>query len=138
MRHRMKLICLATILIASAARGDIMPPPDRGPPMATTGGLDFAIEPVEVRFPPGYTKTVHVVVLTGCTDGHPNCKLAKSKNLIGMEVLTVDGEYLQPEIGRVRQIVNAFESKSAARTVILELYARASGGDSVKVRFAKH
>ena len=137
MRHRIKLVCLALMLAGAAARADILPEPDRGPPMATAGGLDFAIQSVEVKFPPGYTKTLPVVVLTGCTDGHRNCKLARSRNLIGMEVLTVDGEYLRPENGRVQQIVNAFERKSAAKTVILELYSRGSGSESIKVSFAR-
>lgn len=137
MRHRIKLVCLALMLAGAAARADILPEPDRGPPMATAGGLDFAIQSVEVKFPPGYTKTLPVVVLTGCTDGHRNCELARSKNLIEMEVLTVDGEDLRPENGRVQQIVNAFERKSAAKTVILELYSRGSGSESIKVSFAR-
>jgi hypothetical protein len=134
----MKLVCLALMLATSTARGDIAPEPDRGPPMASAGGLDFAIQSVEVTFPPGYTKTLPVVMLVGCTDGHPNCKLARSKNLIGMEVLTVDDQYLHPEIGMVQQIVDAFEGKSAAKTVTLELYLRGSNGDSIKVFFARH
>jgi hypothetical protein len=137
MRHRIKLVCLALMLAGAAARADILPEPDRGPPMATVGGLDFAIQSVEVKYPPGYTKTLPVVVLTGCTDGHRNCELARSKNLIGMEVLMVDGEDLRPENGRVQQIVDAFERKSAAKTVTLELYSRGSGSESIKVSFAR-
>ena len=137
MRHRIKLVCLAFMLAASTARGDIAPEPDRGPPMATAGGLDFAIQSVVVKFPPGYTKTLPVVVLTGCTDEHPNCRLARSRNLIGMEVLTVDGEYLRPENGRGQQIVDAFERKGAGRTVTLELYSRGSESESIKVSFAR-
>jgi hypothetical protein len=63
--------------------------------------------------------------------------LARSGNLIGMEVLTVDGEYLQPENGRVQQIVDAFANKSAGRSVTLELYSRGSGNESIKVSFAR-
>jgi len=128
---------LAFVLAASTARADIAPEPDRGPPMATAGGLDFAIQSVVVKFPPGYTKTLPVVVLTGCTDGHRNCTLARSRNLIGMEVLTVDGQYLRPENGRVQQIVDAFERKSAARSVTLELSSRGSGNESIKVSFVR-
>ena len=138
MRHRIKLVCLALMLTASTARADILPEPDRGPPMASAGGLDFAIQSVEVKFPPGYTKTLQVAVLTGCTDGHPNCELARSRNLIGMEVLTVDDQYLRPENGMVRQIVDAFERKSDARTVTLELFSRASNSESIKISFARH
>ena len=137
MRHRIKLVCLALMLAGAAARADILPEPDRGPPMATAGGLDFAIQSVVVKFPPGYTKTLPVVVLTGCTDGHRNCTLARSRNLIGMEVLTVDGQYLRPENGRVQQIVDAFERKSAARSVTLELSSRGSGNESIKVSFVR-
>lgn len=137
MYRRMKLICLALVLTASTARGDITPEPDRGPAMATAAGLEFAVQYASVKFPPGYTKTLQVAVLTGCTQGHPNCKLARSKNLIGMEVLTVDGAYLQPEQGMVQQIVDAFDSKSGARTVTLELFSRASNSESTKVSFAK-
>lgn len=138
MRHRIKLVCLALMLVGSTAHADILPEPDRGPPMASTAGLDFAVQSVEVKFPPGYTKTLQVAVLTGCTDGHPNCKLARSRNLIGMEVLTVDDEYLRPENGMVQQIVDAFERKSDAKTVTLELYSRASNNESIKVSFARH
>ena len=136
MRHRMKLFCLV-LLLAAPARADILPPPDQGPPAASAGDLDFAIQSVEVRFPPGYTKSVPVVVLVGCSEGTANCTLARSKNLIGMEVQTVDGDYLRPEIGRIKQIVDAFESQSGAKTVTLELYSRGSDSQSVKVSFAK-
>ena len=134
---RFMLVCFAFILTAFAARADIAPEPDRGPPMATAGGLDFAIQFVVVKLPPGYTKTLQVAVLVGCTDGHPNCRLARSKNLIGMEVLAVDGEYLRPENGMVRQIVDAFEHKAAAGTVMLELFSRGPGNQSIKVSFAR-
>jgi hypothetical protein len=133
----MKLVCLAFMLAVSTARGDILPEPDRGPPMATVGGLDFAIQSVEVTFPAGYTKTLQVAVLVGCTDGHRNCRLARFRNLIGMEVLTVDGEDLRPENGMVQQIVDAFERKPAARSVTLELFSRGSGNESIKVSFAR-
>jgi len=135
---RFMLVCFAFILTAFTARADIAPEPDRGPLMATAGGLDFAIQFVVVKFPPGYTKTLQVAVLVGCTGGHPNCRLARSKNLIGMEVLTVDGEYLRPENGMVRQIVDAFEHKSDAGTVTLELFSRGSNSESIKVSFARH
>ena len=137
MRHRMKLACLAFMLAAATARADILPEPDRGPSMATAGGLDFAVQSVEVEFPTGYSKTAQVAVLVGCTEGHRNCRLARFRNLIGMEVLTVDGEYLRPENGMVQQIVDAFERKGAGRTVTLELYSRGSGNESIKVSFAR-
>ena len=134
---RFMLVCFAFILTAFTARADIAPEPDRGPLMASAGGLDFAIRSVVVKFPPGYTKTLQVAVLVGCTDGHRNCKLARSRNLIGMEVLTVDGEYLRPENGRVQQIVDAFASKSAGRSITLELFSRGSGNQSMKVSFVR-
>jgi hypothetical protein len=139
MRQRATLACLALILATSSSRADILPEPDRGPPMASTAGLDFAVQSVEVKYPPGYTKMQQVVVLTGCTDGHPNCGLARSKNLIGMEVNTVDDQYLLPENGMVQQIVDAFENKKGDRTVTLELYSRASNNnETIKVSFVKH
>ncbi len=138
MHHRIKLVCLSLVLVASTARGDILPVPDRGPPMASVAGLDFAIQSVEVKFPPGYKKRLQVAMLVGCTDGHPNCALAKSRNLIGMEVLEVDGEYLRPENGRVQHIVDAFTRKSAAETVTLELVSRESNKDAIQVTFARH
>ena len=138
MRHRIKLACLALVLATSTSRADILPEPDSGPPMATVAGLDFAVQSVEVRYPPGYTKTQQVVVLTGCTDGHPNCELARSKNLIGMEVNEVDDQYLRPEIGMVQQIVDAFENKSGAKTVTLKLYSRSSdNNETIDVSFVK-
>ncbi|MGA2087878.1 MAG: hypothetical protein ABSG66_03060 [Stellaceae bacterium] len=86
---------------------------------------------------PHYYKTNQIAVLTGCTDGQPNCALAKSKKLIGMEVISVDGQDLRPETGRVRQILDAFANQAAGRTVLLELYARGSNNQSVKVSFAR-
>jgi len=55
-----------------------------------------------------------------------------------MEVLTVDGQDLQPENGMVRQIVHAFERKADAQTVTLELFARASKNKLIKVSFVRH
>ncbi|MGA7710782.1 MAG: hypothetical protein WCA81_02695 [Rhizomicrobium sp.] len=136
---RFAFVCCAFILAAFAARADIAPEPDRGPPMATVAGLDFAVQPVQVEFGPQngphYYKTLQAVVLTGCTDGHPNCRIAKSKRLIGMEVLSVDDASLQPEHGMVQQIIDAFSRSK--RTVILELFARGSQSEPVKVAFER-
>ncbi len=141
MRRRIELACFALALAASAARGDILPTPDRGPPMGDAGGLSFAVQSVEVQFGPvngpHYQKTLQVVVLVGCVDGQPNCALARSKNLIGMEVDSVDGESLRPERGMVRQIMDAFASKTAGPTITLELYSRAANSEAVKVGFAR-
>jgi hypothetical protein len=141
MRHRIGLLCLALLLAASTAGADIPPTPDRGPPMGSAGGLDFAIQPVEVEMGPvngpHYYKTFQVAVLAGCTDGQPNCTQARSGNLIGMEVITVDGEDLRPERGMVQQILDAFANKAAGPTVTLELYSRGSKADPTKVSFAR-
>jgi hypothetical protein len=125
--------CLVILLAASAASADILPVPDRGPPMADVAGLTFQVQDVSVRFPPGYSKTLQVAVLTGCADGTPNCRLAKSRGLIGMEVNSANDVSLEPEQGMVRQIVDAFRR---SKSVTLELYRRGAGGEPVKVRFA--
>jgi len=95
MRRRIEMACLALTLAVSTALGDILPTPDRGPPIGEAGGLSFEVRWVEVQFGPvngpHYQKSRQVVVLVGCDDGHPNCALAKSKNLLGMEVGSVDG-----------------------------------------------
>lgn len=130
-------VCLAFILAVSAANADILPKPDRGPSMATVAGLDFAIQNVTVKYPPGYTKTLPTVVLTGCTDGHENCRLARSKNLIGMEVLSVDGAGLEPDPGRIQQIIAAFSHGKGTQRVTLELYSRSSAGAAIMVAFAR-
>jgi hypothetical protein len=137
MRHAKIPACCALLLVVAPLRADILPEPDHGPAAASAAGLDFAIQSVSVKFPPGYSKEAQVVVLTDCTDGRPNCKLARSRHLIGMEVVSVDGRDLRPEIGMVQQIINAFATRSGGRTVTLELYSRASGGPSVKVAFEK-
>ncbi len=141
MRYRMELVCLALMLTASIARADILPTPDRGPPMASAGGLDFAIQSIKVEMGPvngpHYSKTAQVAVLVGCTDGHPNCKLARSRNLIGMEVSSVDGESPRPEKGMIRQIVDAFAREAATRTVSLELFSRGSKDEPIEVSFAR-
>lgn len=131
------LSCLAALLAGSAAYADITPVPDRGPPTGSAGGLDFAIQSVQSTFPGGYTKTLQVVVLTGCEDGKPNCTLAHSRNLIGMEVDSVNGVSLQPENGMVQQIIDAFAAKSNAKTVTLELYSRAANSAAIAVAFTR-
>lgn len=133
---RRMLACLTVILAAASARADIAPTPDRGPPAATVAGLVLTVQDYTVKYPPGYTKTFQGVFLTGCTDGHANCKLAKAKNLIGMQVYSVDEEGLQPEYGMIRQVIEAFAHKKGAQKVTLELFARNSGRDTVKVAFA--
>lgn len=141
MRHLIALVCLAVILAVSSARGDILPTPDRGPPTGRAGGLDFAIETVRVNSGPAngphYQKSLQVVVLVGCVAGQSNCTLARSKNLIGMEVRAVDGKNLRPETGMVQQIIDAFADKAAAQTVILELFSRASQSEPIKVSFTR-
>jgi len=133
--HRM-FVLFGLVLAVSAAHADILPEPDHGPPMATVAGLDFMIQSVEVKFPPGYTKTAQTVILTGCTHGHVNCRLARSKSLIGMEVVSVDNSSLRPEHGMIQQIADAFARKKGTQKVTLELYARGSEGSPVKVAFA--
>lgn len=141
MLRPIELACLALLTAVSVACADIPPPPDRGPLTGSAGGLDFAIQSVEVDFAPvggpHYQKSERVVVLVGCTDGQPNCALARSKNLIGMEVDTVDGADLQPQKGMVQQIIDAFARQGAAPTVTLELYSRASNGTPISVAFAR-
>ncbi len=141
MRRRIELACFALMLAVSTARADILPTPDHGPPMGDAGGLSFAVQSVEVQMGPAngphYQKSEQVVVLVGCDDGRPNCALARSRNLIGMEVGSVDGKSLRPEIGMVRQIMDAFASKSAAPTITLELFSRASNSAAIKVDFAR-
>jgi hypothetical protein len=141
MGHRIGWVCFALTLAASAAHGDIAPTPDRGPPIGAAGGLNFAVQSVEVQFGPAngphYQKTEQVVVLTGCVEGQANCALAKSKNLIGMEVGSVDGAGLRPEIGMVRQIMNAFADKAAAPTITLQFYSQAADSKAIKVDFAR-
>lgn len=68
-------------------------------------------------------------MLVGCTEGHANCMLRRSRNLIGLEVITVDGQDLRPEKGMVRQIL---DSKAAAPTVALEFNSREANGDPTK------
>jgi hypothetical protein len=134
MRHMTKLTALALVLAAASANADILPEPDAGPPMGSAAGLDFMIQDVTTTMPTGYTKSWPVVVLTGCTEGKPNCTLARSRNLIGAEVEDVNGANLEPDKGRVRQIMDAFAHN---RSVVLTLYSRASGTTS-KVTFAGH
>jgi len=125
---------LALLLALAGARADIAPTPDAGPFLATIAGLEFEIQNVEVKMPPGYTKTFEVAVLTGCTAGHANCWLAASRHLIGMEVESVDGEDLRPELGRLHQIADIFAH--AKGPVKIELYRR-DGGQQATVSFAR-
>jgi hypothetical protein len=133
---RFAIAGLALVLATGSAQADIMPEPDVGPPMADVAGLSFSVQDVTVKYPAGYTKSQQVVILTGCTEGTRNCALAKSKHVIGLEVLSVNDESLHTELGMVRQIVDAFQNN---KWVTLELFDRDSGGsynDTIKVRFA--
>jgi hypothetical protein len=109
--------------------------PDRGPAKGSAGGLTFAVKSVEVTLPRGYKKKLQAVVLVGCASDHPNCILAKSKDLIGMEVETVNAEYLRPERGMVQQILDAFRQKSPNQKVILSLVSRSSQTGAIAVPF---
>lgn len=141
MRLTLRLLCLTLILAASTALADIAPIPDRGPPLGNVAGLDFMVRWVKVEMGPAngphYTKSHQVVVLTGCTDGHPNCALAKSKDLIGMEVGLADGADLRPDKGMIQQIIDAFARKTGSETVVLEFYSRVAGREPVKIAFAR-
>ncbi|HZC15663.1 MAG TPA: hypothetical protein VE309_02775 [Caulobacteraceae bacterium] len=141
MYRRVGLICFLLLLAAAPASADILPTLDRGPPSGGAGGLGFSIRSVIVeggpQSGPHYSKTEQVVVLDDCTDGRPNCTLAKSRNLIGAQVETVDGQGLRPQDGMVRQILDAFANKAAGATITFELYSRASGGRTIKVSFAR-
>ncbi len=128
---------LGLLLIASAAQGDIPPEPDRGPTSASVAGLDFAFQSIQVLRPGGFYRSQDVPVLIGCTNGHPNCQVAKSKTLIGMEVYSVDSVELQSQNGKIQQLVDAFTSKTAPKTVTLELFKRGSDGKSVFIPFQR-
>ena len=143
MRRRVALLCLGALLVASGARSDIPPEPDRGPSSAVAGGLNFAVQSVEVRMRPdspahSFYRTLQVIVLVGCVDGHSNCRQARAKNLIGMEVSAVDGHDLQPRYGRIQQIVDAFENAGTTKPVTLDLFSRAAAsGMSIVVSFER-
>jgi hypothetical protein len=141
MRLSVLAVVFAAPLVVSAALADIAPTPDRGPPMGDAGGLSFMVQSVQVEMGPAngphYSKTEQVVVLTGCADGTPNCALAKTKNLVGMEVAAVDGAELMPAKGMVAQILAAFADPKAPATIALTLYGRAADSQPVEVAFAR-
>lgn len=141
MRLKILAAAAAAPLLASVALADIAPTPDRGPPMGDAGGLSFMVQSVEVEMGPAngphYSKTEQVVVLTDCAAGTPNCALAKTKNLVGMEVSAVDGAELMPEKGMVAQILAAFADAKAPATIALTLYGRAADSQAVEVKFAR-
>ena len=140
---RLEILAAAFVapLVVSAALADIAPTPDRGPPMGDAGGLTFMVQSVQVEMGPAngphYSKTEQVVVLTDCAAGTPNCALAKTKNLVGMEVSAVDGAGLRPEKGMVAQILAAFADPKAPATIVLTLYGRAADAQPVEVKFAR-
>jgi hypothetical protein len=134
-------VVFAAPLVVSAALADIAPTPDRGPPVGDAGGLSFMVQSVQVAFGPAngphYYKTEQVVVLTDCAEQTPNCKLAKKRNLVGMEVSAVDGAELMTEKGMIAQILAAFADPKAPATIALTLYARAADSQPVEVKFAR-
>jgi len=136
-RHWAGMVCIVSMVAAPSARADMMPARDRGPPSGSAGGLHFSIQPAREKMPTGYYKSVSVVILDGCTTGQPNCILARSKNLVGMEVESVDGQYLRPENGMVREILDAFASKAGPATVTLALRSAAPDSGTIQVAFAR-
>jgi len=141
MRLKVLAAVLAAPLSVAAAFADIAPTPDRGPPLGDAGGLSFMVQSVQVEFGPAngphYQKTEQVVVLPGCADGTPNCALAKAKGVVGLEVDAVDGKGLRPEIGMVKQILDAFADPKAPATIALTLYGRAADSQPLEVKFAR-
>jgi hypothetical protein len=137
MRRHLGLICLLLLLVVPTARGDIPPPVDVGPRAGSAGGLNFAIHSVGVMMPRGFERHFDVVVLVGCIEGKPNCVLAQSRNLIGMEVNSVDNQELQPRLGQVQQVIDAFTRKADATTITLELYSRETNQQPIRVIFTR-
>jgi hypothetical protein len=113
--------------------------PCRGLPIADGGGPTFSVQSVQLALGPAngphYSKTEQVVVRTDCAAETPNCAPARAKNLVGMEVVSVDGVGLAPEKGMVRQILNAFANAKAPATVALILYGHAADSQPVEVAF---
>ena len=113
MGRRIELACLALVMAVSTAGADILPTPDRGPPMGDAGGLSFAMQSVEVEMGPAngpkYKKNLQVVVLTGCVDGQAHCALAKSRphrqrgRLGRRQELEPRGRHGAADHGRVRR-----------------------------------
>ncbi len=128
MRRRIGLACLALMLAVSTARGDSAPPIPPPPMRGAAGGLIF-----ETRYESGWL----VVILVGCDDGRPNCALARSKHLLGMEVLAVDGEELWPEEEMVSRIMAASADAAAAPTITLELTSHAANSAPIQAVFAR-
>ena len=135
------VLAAATALAASIALADIAPIPDRGPPAGDAGGLSFMVKWVEFEMGPAngphYTKSRQGVFLTGCADGTPNCALARKRGLVGMEVDAVDGRALAPEVGMVKEILDAFADPKAPATITLTLYGRAANAQPVEIKFAR-
>jgi hypothetical protein len=139
MPRRFTLAGLILLLGTATLHADILPEPDQGPRMATVCGLAFSFQTIVVTMPPGYQKSHDVVILSGCEDGTANCALARRKNLIGMQVLSVDGHYLQPVPGEIQMILDAFADKHANGPVMLELYSRETDNNtSLTLPFVRH
>ncbi len=140
-KGRAMALAMASALAASAALADLAPIPDHGPATGAAGGLDFAVQWVEVEMGPAngphYTKNQQIVALTGCDEGAPNCALARSKNLIGLEVDAVDGKPLMPQKGMVQMILDAFADPKAPATITLTLYPRGADGKPIEIAFAR-
>ena len=131
------IIVLSALLLAtSAARADIAPPPDRGPTQVTVAGLRFELGSYEVKSGPHYNKHYPMAVLAGCVEDHPNCKLARERNLIGAQVVGVAEGTLTPERGMLRQIADAFAD--ARKPVLLVLSRRVADEAPVDVVFLQH
>ncbi len=140
MRSLPLCLCLAAMMAAASARGDILPVPDPGPFTGEAAGLQFAVTEVDVVMPPvnpRYHKRIQVTVLSGCVDGHPNCALAHAQHLIGMEIASVNDGYLRSDKGMVNQLLSAFADPSGRKTVTLELFSRQSENRPLKVSFAR-
>ncbi|MGD1038694.1 MAG: hypothetical protein ABR878_16290 [Roseiarcus sp.] len=131
MRRRNGIAGLALTLAVCAARADSPPPPVLFVGVAAAG-LNFE---TIVR---DFSRPVRPVAeLVGCVDGRPNCALARSKKLIGMEVQGIDGQNFRDDLNVAEQIIGAFHREGAAATIELDFQSNASTGEPVRVEFSR-
>lgn len=128
---RIGTAALAIALTLGAARADIAPPPLEFVNIEA-GGLDFLVIRRDYRRPAHPSAQ-----LVGCVDGHPNCALARARNLVGRSVRGLDGRAFASADDVAGAIVDAFHSPSAPATIELDFEPVQSGGEPDRIAFAR-
>ncbi|MGA2495936.1 MAG: hypothetical protein ABSF67_23950 [Roseiarcus sp.] len=129
--RRLAAIGVTFAATLAAARADIAPPPLQFIDV-TAGDLTFLVIARDYTRPSRPTAQ-----LVGCLDGRPNCALARAKGLVGRRVGGFDGRDFDPGGALRSQILAAFSRDGAPATIEIDFEPEDTGGEPLRVVFAR-